>query len=160
MERVFIALGSNLGDRLLNLSEATRRVARLARVTLKARSPVLETPALLAPGDRVAQPPYLNSVIEVATSLEPEPLLDSLLAVERGMGRVRTTRWGARVIDLDLVLFGDRVVQTPRLVVPHPGLASRRFVLHPLALLAPGLVHPTLGATVRELLHGVLRTSS
>jgi 2-amino-4-hydroxy-6-hydroxymethyldihydropteridine diphosphokinase len=129
------------------------------RVTVRARSPVVQTPALLAPGDTRAQPDFLNCVVELRSSLSPEALLEALLGVERAMGRVRAGRWGPRVIDLDLVLYGARVLETPSLTLPHPGVLTRRFVLEPLAALAPDLLHPTTGATVRELLRGVLRTS-
>ncbi len=156
MERVFVALGTNLGDRLLNLSEACRRVAKLPGVRLRARSPLLETPALLAAGDSFGQPPFLNAVVELEARLDPLPLLGALLEVERGMGRVRTVRWAPRVIDLDLVLYGQRVIDSVALAVPHPGLTTRRFVLEPLAALAPELTHPLTGTTVRELLCGVL----
>jgi 2-amino-4-hydroxy-6-hydroxymethyldihydropteridine diphosphokinase len=158
-ERVFVALGTNLGDRLLNLAEACRRIARLPSVTLRARSPLIQTPALLAPDDTFGQPDFLNCVVELRTSLEPLALLACLLNVERGMGRLRTTRWAPRVIDLDLVLYGRRTLETSTLTLPHPGLTTRRFVLQPLAALAPDLTHPLTGATVRELLDGVLRTT-
>lgn len=159
MDRVFVALGTNLGDRLLNLTEACRRLASLPSVTLLTRSPLIATPALLAPDDTLGQPDFLNCVVELRTSLEPLPLLHRLLEVERGMGRQRSTSWAPRVIDLDLLLFGQRVVDTGPLTLPHPGLSTRRFVLEPLAALAPDVLHPLTGATVRELLDGVLRTA-
>jgi 2-amino-4-hydroxy-6-hydroxymethyldihydropteridine diphosphokinase len=141
-ERVFVGLGSNLGDRLLNLSEAIRRVGLLSGVTVVARGPVLDTAPLLPPGNPQPQPRYLNTVIELATTQPPDALLQALLAIEQAMGRTRAERWASRVIDLDLLMFGDRVVEHPGLVLPHPGLANRRFVLEPLIALGPGLVHP------------------
>lgn len=153
-ERVFVALGTNLGDRLLNLAEAVRRVGLLEGVTVVARGPLIDTAPLLAPGDPLPQPRYLNTVIELSTGQTPRGLLDALLLVEQGMGRVRTSRWGPRVIDLDLVLFGERVLDEPGLQLPHPGLASRRFVLEPLLALAGGLRHPVTGHPLRELLDG------
>ena len=149
MTLAYVALGSNLGDRLLNLAEATRRLAALGAVRA---GPVLETEALLPPTDRTPQPPYLNSVVELETGLAARALFVALKRIEREMGRVVTTRWAPRLIDLDLVLFGDEVVAQEDLVVPHPGLVSRRFVLEPLAVLAPGARHPAEGVTVLELL--------
>ncbi len=149
MTLAYVALGTNLGDRLLNLAEARRRLARLG--ALRA-GPVLETKALLPPGDRAPQPKYLNSAVELSTSLSARALFVALKRIEREMGRAVTTRWAPRLIDLDLVLFGDEVVRDADLVVPHPGLALRRFVLEPLAVLAPGAVHPLEGVTVGALL--------
>jgi 2-amino-4-hydroxy-6-hydroxymethyldihydropteridine diphosphokinase len=156
LPRTFVGLGTNLGDRLGNLAEATRRLAALPGVALVARGPVVETPALLAHGDRFPQPPYLNTAVELATRLHPRALLQALLEVERCMGRRRTRRWAPRVIDLDLLLVGDAVLASPGLTLPHPGLAHRRFVLEPLAALAPEGVHPTAGRTFSALLEGVL----
>ncbi len=147
--QAFIALGTNLGDRLLNLAEARRRVGRLGALT---PGPVLETEPLLPPEDPAPQPRYLNSVDRLETRLPPLALFLALKRVEREMGRVVTTRWAPRLIDLDLVLFGDAVLDVPGLTVPHPRLHERRFVLEPLARHAPGLVHPRLGLTVRQLL--------
>ena len=149
MTLAYVALGSNLGDRLLNLAEATRRLGALG--TLRA-GPVLETEALLPPTDRTPQPRYLNSVVELETGLSARTLFTTLKRIEREMGRVVTTRWAPRLIDLDLVLFGEQVVAEADLVVPHPGLAARRFVLEPLAVLAPAARHPVEGVTARELL--------
>lgn len=149
MTLAYVALGTNLGDRLANLAEAKRRLALLGPVRA---GPVLETAALLPPDDRTPQPPYLNSVVELETRLSARALFTQLQRIEREMGRVVTTRWAPRLIDLDLVLFGDEVWAEADLVVPHPGLSSRRFVLEPLVVLAPGAVHPLEGATVGELL--------
>ncbi len=152
VERVFVALGTNLGDRLLNLDEAVRRVSRLDDVRVVARGPVLDTAPLVEPSDPFPQPRYLNSVIELDTWRSPRSLLEALLAVERSMGRVRSTRWAPRIIDLDLLLFGERILDELGLQLPHPGLASRRFALEPLVALAPGLRHPSNGQPLRVLL--------
>lgn len=149
MTRCYVALGTNLGDRLLNLSEARRRLALLGA---HRPGPVIETPALLPKDDATPQPDYLNSVDQLDTALEALTLFHQLKRIERLMGRKVTTRWAPRIIDLDLVLFGDQVIETPELIVPHSGMHQRRFVLWPLAALAPGLRHPLLGQSVRELL--------
>lgn len=147
--QAFIALGTNLGDRLLNLAEARRRVGKLGGLT---PGPVLETEALLPPEDPTPQPRYLNSVDRLETRMPPLALFHALKRIEREMGRVVTTRWAPRLIDLDLVLYGDEVLDTPELTVPHPRMHERRFVLEPLAHHAPALVHPLLDLTVRQLL--------
>ncbi len=150
-ERVFVAVGTNLGNRLGNVVEARRRLHGVSDLQVVATSRLVQTPALLLPGD-LPQPDFLNGVFELRCALEPVDVLRVLLRVERSMGRVRTSRWAPRVIDLDLVLFGERVVDLPGLQVPHPGLASRRFVLEPLATLAPLVREPVSGRTIRALL--------
>lgn len=151
-ERVFVALGSNLGDRRAHLDEAAHRLGTFDRTRVVAVAPVIETPALLPPENPTPQPDYLNTVAELSTALEPLALLRELKALERALGRVVTTRWAPRVIDLDLVLYGERVLSVDDLTVPHPGLATRRFVLEPLLALAPHLVHPALDARLDVLL--------
>jgi len=151
-ERVFVALGSNLGDRQALLDEAARRVARLPETRVISVAPVIQTAALLPPGSTIGQPDYLNTVAELRTGFEPGPLLVALKGIERAMGRTVTTRWAPRLIDLDLILFGDRVLESAELQVPHPGLASRRFVLEPLVALAPNLFHPVLKVPLAQLL--------
>ena len=144
-ERVFVALGANLGDRRAQLDDAVRRIGALEGTSVVAVAPVLETAALLPPEDPTPQPDYLNTVAELRTTLEPLPLLRALKAIERTMGRLTTTRWAPRVIDLDVVLFGDRLLNSEELTLPHPGLASRRFVLEPLLALWPEAVDPQTG---------------
>ncbi|MBL8923470.1 MAG: 2-amino-4-hydroxy-6-hydroxymethyldihydropteridine diphosphokinase [Myxococcaceae bacterium] len=141
-ERLFVALGSNLGDRHAQLDEAVRRLRQLEGTQVLAVAPVLETEALLPPDDPTPQPRYLNTVAELRSSLEPVPLLRALKAIERDMGRTVTTRWAPRLIDLDLVLYGARVLSSDELTLPHPGLPTRRFVLEPLLALWPEAVHP------------------
>lgn len=152
MTRAFVALGTNLGDRLLNLGEARRRLARLGA---HVAGPVLESDALLPPEDPTPQPRYLNSVDQLDTHLDALALFHALKRIEREMGRVVTTRWAPRLIDLDLVLFGEESLSTPELTVPHPRMHERRFVLEPLAALAPSALHPTLHVTAAELLRGI-----
>ena len=143
-------LGANAGDRLGALRSAVAAIARLGRVV--ALSPVYETEAHVLPGQD-AQPDHLNAVVLAETSLAPGPLLAVLHAAERAAGRdERAERWSARPLDIDLLLWGDAVFDAPGLVVPHPRLAARRFVLAPLADVAPGAVVPGTGRTVADLL--------
>lgn len=150
-ERVFVALGSNQGDRGAMLRGALAALAQSDGVALRRTSPVYET-APVGPG---RQGPYLNAVVELDVRLEPGALLDRLLAIERDHGRRRDgSRDGPRTLDLDLLFFGERIVDEPHLELPHPRLHAREFVLAPLHDLAPDLVHPRLGETVAALLAG------
>lgn len=145
--RSYIALGTNLGSRLLNLAEARRRLAQLGALQT---GPVIETPALLPETDSSPQPPYLNSVDALETTLSVYELFVALKHIERLMGRQVSTRWAPRIIDLDLLLFGEQQFESGELTVPHPRMHLRRFVLEPLAILAPGAWHPA--GTALELL--------
>lgn len=146
MTQVYIALGSNLGDRAGNLDAAI--AALPPSVTAIRGSPVYET----APQYVTDQPAFLNMVLCGETVLDPEALLRRLKDIENDLGRTPAARYGPRLIDLDIVFFGDRVVDTPDLAIPHPRLAERVFVLKPLSDIAPGAVHPVTGATVRQML--------
>jgi 2-amino-4-hydroxy-6-hydroxymethyldihydropteridine diphosphokinase len=148
MPIAYIALGSNLGDRAEALSAAIDRVGRLGRVV--ARSSVYET----EPVGHRDQPAFLNAVLALETNLEPLPLLHALLAIERELGRDRSkgVRSGPRTLDLDLLLMGDTIVAGEELMLPHPALAQRRFVLAPLAEIVPQLRHPQSDQTMAELL--------
>ena len=129
IETVAVALGSNLGDRAAALAAAREAIAGLPGTRLAGASRVEET----APLGPVPQGPYLNQMLLLETSLEPRPLLDALLALERAAGRVRGERWGPRTLDCDIVLFGDRVVREPDLTIPHPELGNRAFWLRGLS---------------------------
>ena len=144
--RVFVGLGSNLGDRELNLRRALVRLEQLGSVRV---SSFRETD----PVGVTDQPKFLNAAAELATDLSPRELLKRLLEIERELGRDRATerRWGPRVIDLDLLLFGEEAIDEPGLTVPHPRLADRRFVLEPLCELNEDLALPD-GTRVRDLL--------
>ena len=150
-----IALGSNLesefGDREANLREAVRRIGALGEV--RKVSSFYDT----EPVGYVEQPRFLNGALLLETDLDPRTLMRELLVVERAMGRERVgaIAKGPRVIDLDLLLFGDWVLWAEELVLPHPRMEERRFVLEPLAEIAPEWVHPVLGVTVLELLERV-----
>ena len=148
MKRVYLSLGSNLGDREANLYAALDRL-KPARV-----SPVYET----EPVDYKAQAWFLNLVAEVETHLFPRQMLAQAQRIERDLGRVRTLPKGPRTIDIDILLFGGAIVHTPELEIPHPRMAERRFVLQPLADLAPDLRHPVTHRSVREMLAGLADT--
>ncbi len=150
--RVYVGLGANVGDRLAALRGAAAALGSRADTSVAAASPVYETEALVPPGAE-PQPDHLNAVLALDTALTPLALLRALRAVERAAGRDHTApRWSARPLDLDVLVYGARQLATPALTVPHPGLAERRFVLRPLADLAPGLVVPGTGRTVADML--------
>ena len=134
-ERAYVALGSNLGDRAAHLDRARVALTLLPSTRLAAVSSVEET----APLGAMAQPPYLNQMVALDTSLAPEALLAALHAIERAQGRRRGERWGPRTIDLDLVRYGQRRIRTTSLTLPHPGLAARDFWRRELAELARAL---------------------
>jgi len=142
-----IALGSNLGDREMNLKTAI--------VKMKGRCMYIEKLSSFVetePYGYTDQPKFLNAVCLVETDLSPRTLLNTLLEIEREMGRVRTVKWGPRVIDLDIVFYEDLIVNEEGLIIPHPDAHNRLFVLEPLSEIAPDLVHPVLKKTVQELL--------
>lgn len=146
--RAYVGVGSNLGDRWGRLAAAARGLRAEGRVAVVAASRVWDAAPVGPP-----QPRYLNAVLELETELDGPALLAVLQGVETACGRVRTgVRWSARTLDLDLLLLGEQVIRTPALVVPHPALVSRRFVLAPLAELSPGLRVPGTGRTVAALL--------
>ncbi|MDR5675988.1 MAG: 2-amino-4-hydroxy-6-hydroxymethyldihydropteridine diphosphokinase [Armatimonadota bacterium] len=148
-ERVFLSLGSNLGEREANLLAALR-LLDAEGVRLVRQSSWYET----EPVGFTEQPPFLNLVVEVRTALDPLGLLRCAQRVEAALGRVREVRWGPRTVDVDLVLYGQRVVRTPELIVPHPRMRERAFVLVPLCEIAPDLVLPD-GTPVVALLPAV-----
>lgn len=151
MARAFIGIGSNLGDRSAYVASARQSLAELPETLLTGFSSVYDT----APISHIEQDDFLNAVAELDTQLEPLALLDALAAIEGSAGRpgsARRVKWGPRTLDLDILLYDDRVISEDALVVPHPLMHERWFVLKPLAELAPQVVHPILQMTVGELL--------
>ncbi len=148
-----IGVGSNLGDRSAMLALAERELRAMPGVRSLVMSAPVEIPALTLAGSP-PQPDYLNAAAAVETTLPARALLNRLLEIERLAGRDRAgePRWGARVLDLDLLLYGDAVIDEPGLSVPHPRMHERRFVLDPLAEVCPDALHPIEGVSVRVLL--------
>ena len=142
----YLSLGSNIGDRAANLREAVEQLRSLGEIA--AVSSFYET----EPIEYTEQPWFLNCAVELETRLTPMPLLSGILEIEKQMGRHRGKKNGPRNIDLDILLYKNQVVDTPELTIPHPAMTGRRFVLAPLAEIAPGATHPVSKKTVRELL--------
>lgn len=138
----YIGLGSNLEDPAAQVRRALHELAALPGTELQRASQLYRSPPMGPPG----QPDYINAVAALATRLEPEALLDALQAIEQAHHRRRLQRWGPRTLDLDILLYGQAQLHSPRLTVPHPGIAARAFVLQPLAEIAPTLEIPGAGA--------------
>jgi len=153
MIRVYLALGSNLAQPLDQVNAALEALAALPQTRLAACSSFYRSTPL-GPQD---QPDYLNAVVALDTTLLPEALLDATQAIEQRQGRVRKAeRWGPRTLDLDMLLYGDQVISTPRLTVPHYDMMNREFMLYPLAEIAPDLVFPD-GTVLKQHLTGIDR---
>ena len=155
-QTALIALGSNLGDRHLMIQTALDRLNATDGIRVTKISSPLENPAIGGPAD---SPAFLNSAAELKTSLPAAELLTELLKVELGLGRHRTQKWGPRSIDLDLLLYADQIINAQSLIVPHPLMHERLFVLQPLAEIAPEVVHPILKKTIESLLEELRLTA-
>lgn len=147
MEAVYLLTGTNLGDRLDNLNKAREYVEQASGRIITCSS-IYETAAW----GKTDQPDFLNQVIELRTALNPEELLRSVLSIEKDLGRTRKEKWGERIIDIDILYFGSRIVQSDTLLLPHPAIAQRRFVLTPLCEIAPAFVHPSMNKSNEQLL--------
>ncbi len=148
---LIVALGTSLGQRRRLLGQAVTALAQTPGIRLVAWSDIYDT----TPMGGVAKHRFLNAAVQIQTTLEPEPLLDVLQSVETSLGRTRDQRWEDRTMDLDLVLWGHRIIETPRLLVPHPELHRRRFVLAPAVDLAPLAHHPLQHQTLIQLLEAL-----
>jgi len=152
METVcYIGLGSNQGDKLRNCREAVDAMGRIPGCRIAGVSRFYRT----APVGVENQDWYVNGVAALSVRIFPRELLEALLDIERRMGRVRTGKWGPRTIDLDILAYGNRVIEEPDLVIPHPLMHLRRFVLVPLADLSADWTHPVLGTNAAEILEGI-----
>jgi 2-amino-4-hydroxy-6-hydroxymethyldihydropteridine diphosphokinase len=143
----YVALGSNLGDKKANLDRAVELLKATPGVRVSAVSNYIET----APVGYTDQPDFLNAVAELKTALSPEALLSRCMEIERALKRKRIIHWGPRTLDLDLLLYGDCIINEETLTLPHPRMQERGFVLGPLSEIAPDVVHPLLHKTAKEL---------
>lgn len=149
MKTVYIGIGSNLGDSIKNCTEAIKRIDEIPGCTVIDSSPFYSTEPVGVEGHEW----YVNSVISVMTDMPPLELMKNLLSVERGMGRKRNgSRWGPREIDLDILLYGEEVIEEDDLTVPHPLMHDRRFVMAPITAIDPDLIHPVLGKSMKDIL--------
>ncbi len=146
----YISIGSNLGDKLANCQFGIDALARTTHTVLIAQSPFYRT----APVDYLDQDWFVNAVIAIETRLDPKPLLAELKSIQSAAGRTREhVRFGPRILDLDILLYGNQVLATPELNIPHPRLHKRRFVLQPMCDIDPGIVHPVMNVSMQTLLN-------
>ncbi|MDR0608483.1 MAG: 2-amino-4-hydroxy-6-hydroxymethyldihydropteridine diphosphokinase [Planctomycetaceae bacterium] len=149
---ILLALGSNLGNRRVILESAWQEIGNLPEIKTLRISRFYETQPV---GGPINQPEFLNAVGIIITTLPPRRLLEKLQEIENRFGRVRTEHWGPRTLDIDILLYGNEVILTPTLTIPHPEMLHRRFVLEPAAEIAADTVHPITGQTIREHLHRI-----
>ncbi|MEO5978030.1 MAG: 2-amino-4-hydroxy-6-hydroxymethyldihydropteridine diphosphokinase [Chryseolinea sp.] len=146
-QSVFLLLGTNMGDRRKNLSDGLWAIEARAG-SIRKRSHIYET----APWGKTDQSAFYNQAIQIATFLKPKDLLEQLHAIESTMGRLRNEKWGERIIDIDILLYGSDIIESETLTIPHPQLPYRKFALAPLAELADDFIHPKMFQTIHELL--------
>ena len=145
----YVGIGSNVGDKPFNCRYSVDKIDQLPGCHVTACSSIFKT----EPEGVTGQDWYANCVVQVKVSQRPSKLLKGLIGIESDMGRIRKERWGPRIIDLDLLLFGQEIIESDNLIIPHPLLHKRRFVLDPLVQLAPDLMHPVLKLTISQLLN-------
>jgi 2-amino-4-hydroxy-6-hydroxymethyldihydropteridine diphosphokinase len=155
MKTAYIGIGSNIGDSQRNCHEAIEKIAAIDGCRVMSVSSFY----LTEPVGVKTQEWYINGVVSISTAMPVHDLLNALLQVEANMGRVRTVKWGPRIIDLDILLFGQDIIDETDLKIPHPMMHLRKFVMAPLAELAPEIVHPVLGKTMTELLMEITESS-
>lgn len=143
---IYLLLGSNLGDRNDNLQQAIKYIWSFSEIVKI--SSVYET----APWGVTDQPAFYNQVLEIKTATDPKSLLNEILKIEQLIGRVRKEKWGARIIDIDILYYGNKMLNQKDLIIPHPGIAERRFTLDPLTEIAPDFIHPINKKTNQEML--------
>ena len=148
-KNIFLGLGSNLGDREVHLQRAIALLEEDECVQIKKKSTVIET----EPIGHTEQGAFLNQVIQIETSYEPYSLLQKCLKIEQSSGRIREEKWGPRTLDIDILFFGETVLQSDGLKIPHPEASNRDFVLLPLAEIAPTFQHPVSGQQIEAMLH-------
>ena len=144
---VFIALGTNLGDREENIRKAIQKIGKLPKTAIIKSSSIINT----KPVGITNQPDFLNCVVQIKTILDPEKLLLELLKIEREMGRIRKQKWGPRIIDMDILFFNNEIINTQDLTVPHPEILKRKFILNSMNEIAPQFLHPIEKKIIKEL---------
>ncbi|MCC7350186.1 MAG: 2-amino-4-hydroxy-6-hydroxymethyldihydropteridine diphosphokinase [Phycisphaerales bacterium] len=154
MVAAYLAVGSNLGDRARSICDAVARLSQVRGVRMLKVSTLMENPAVGGPPDA---PAYLNGAVGIETELGSHALLHELLSIEQELGRTRRVKWEPRRIDLDLLLYGDQIISSQELIIPHPLMHERAFVLKPLSEIAPDVVHPALQMSIKGLLENISR---
>lgn len=143
----YLGLGSNLGDRKEYINQALSRLVSHSGIKLLKCSSIIETKAF----GKTDQPDFLNCILKIDTPLQPRDLLNLCLKIEKNLGRIRYEKWGPRIIDIDILFYGDMIIEEKELIIPHPGIANRKFVLDSLNELCPDYVHPVLQKRINEI---------